>query len=88
MKYYRHNRHPFNSRWVKHIQARSNEWVCVHRSNPTTVSTSSCDDWLWPLVFKIGGSILLFVIICKIIAALMPFLVLGALGWFFLVTRR
>ena len=44
--------------------------------------------WLWPLLFKIGGSIFLFVIICKILTALMPFLILGAIGWFFIVARR
>jgi hypothetical protein len=40
------------------------------------------------LVVKIGGAILTFVIISKILTALMPFLVLGAVGWLFLATRR
>ena len=83
-----HNRHrqAFGSRRVRHVHAQNNEWVCVHRAHPTTHPTSS--DWLWPLVVKIGGAILTFVIISKILTALMPFLVLGAVGWLFLATRR
>jgi hypothetical protein len=45
-------------------------------------------DWLWPLVAKIGGAIIAFVLICKILTALMPFLILGAIGWFFIVARK
>jgi len=28
------------------------------------------------------------VILCKILTALLPFLVLGAIGWFFLLARK
>jgi len=88
MKYYRHNRHPFGSRQVKHIHARNNEWVHVHRSHPVTQSVSNPCDWLWPLVAKIGSAVILFVIICKIITALLPFLILGAIGWFFILAYK
>lgn len=88
MKYYRHNRHPFGSRRVKHIHARNNEWVHVQRSHPVTQSVSNSDDGLWPLVAKIGAAIVLFVIICKILTALLPFLILGAIGWCFIVGRK
>ena len=88
MKQYRHNRHPFGSRRVKHIHARNNEWVHVHRSQPLTQSVSNSGDWLWPLVAKIGGAIILFVIICNIIMALLPFLILGAIGWLFILARK
>ena len=49
---------------------------------------SNSTDWLWPLVVKIGGAVVLFVMLCKILEALLPFLLLAAFGWFFLATRR
>ena len=88
MKAYRQHRNSFGSRRVNHIHASNNEWVCVHRSQPVTQSVSNSDDWLWPLVAKIGGAIIAFAIICKILTALLPFLVLGAIGWFYLVCRK
>jgi len=88
MKTHRHNRHPFDSRRVKHIHARNNEWVCVHRTQPATQSATDYGDWLWVLVAKIGGAIIAFVVICKILTALMPFLILGAIGWFFILARK
>ncbi len=88
MKAYRQHSNSFGSRRVKHIHARNNEWVCIHRSHPVTQSVSHCDDWLWSLVAKIGGAIIAFVVICKILTALMPFLILGAIGWFFIVARK
>jgi hypothetical protein len=88
MKAYNSNRQPLDSRRVKHIHANRNEWVCVHRTYPVTPPTSSSIDWLWPLVAKIGGAIILFVIVCKVLEALLPFLVLAAIGWFYLVRRK
>jgi hypothetical protein len=88
MKAYRQHRNSFGSRRVKHIHATNNEWVCVHRSQPVTQSVSNSGDWLWRLVAKIGGALILFVIICKILTALLPFLILGAIGWFFIVARK
>lgn len=88
MQRYNHNSQSFGSRKIRHIHAENNGWVRVHRAQSTTHPASNRGDWLWAAGFKIGGAILAFVIICKIITALMPFLLLGALGWFFLATRR
>jgi hypothetical protein len=63
---------------IRHIRARSDEWVQVHRNPPPP---SSGDDWLWTLLLQVGGGILVLVIACQIIKAMMPFLVLGFLGW-------
>jgi hypothetical protein len=60
----------------------------VHRTPPVSRPTTASADWLWPLITKAGGAILLFVILCKILTALLPFLVLGAIGWFFLLARK
>lgn len=88
MKTYRQHCNSFGSRRVKHIHARNNEWVHVHRSQPVTQSFSGSADSLWPVAIKIGAAILAFVIISKILTAILPFLVLGAIGWFFLITHR
>jgi hypothetical protein len=88
VKAYSKNRQSFDTRKIKHIHARNNEWVCVHRTHPASRPAASSTDWLWPLVAKIGGAIIIFVIICKIITALLPLLVLAAIGWLFLLSRR
>jgi len=64
---------------IRHIRAGNNEWVRVHRDPPPSISDN---DWLWELLFKVGGGILLLYIACQIISAMMPFLAVGAVGWF------
>ena len=63
---------------IRHIRAGNDEWVQVHRDPPPP---SSGDDWLWGLLWKVGGGILGLFIVGQILKALMPFIVLGALGW-------
>jgi hypothetical protein len=63
---------------IRHIRASNDEWVQVHRNSPPS---NSGDDWLWGPLWKVGGGILVLVIVCQIIKALMPFLVVGFLGW-------
>jgi hypothetical protein len=88
MKSYRHKPQSFGHRRVTHIRAAPGEWVRVHRTPPVSQPTSAFADRLRPLLLKVGGGILLFVIICKILTALLPFLVLGAIGWLFIVARK
>jgi len=66
---------------IIHIRADNDEWVRVHRDPPPPAPDT---DWLWMLLFKVGGGILVFFIVCQIIKAMLPFLFLGALGWFVL----
>jgi hypothetical protein len=64
-------------RKIRHIRARNGEWVRVHRNPP---APASGQDALWWRVFQFAGGIFLFVIVCQIIKALLPFLVLGIIG--------
>ena len=66
---------------IRHIRARDDEWVQVHRS-PAPAPPSGGDDWWIGLLLKVGGGILACWLICELLKALLPFLVLGALGWF------
>lgn len=63
---------------IRHVHASNDEWVRVHRQ---PAPPSSGNDALWRLALKVGGGIALFFIVCQIIKAMLPFLVLGALGW-------
>jgi hypothetical protein len=67
---------------IRHIRAGNDEWVQVHRDPPAPATGG--DDWWVGLLLKVGGAILAFWVICAILKAMLPFLFLGALGWFFL----
>ena len=70
---------------IRHIRARNDEWVQVHRdAAPAPAPSYDGSDWWFVLLLKVGGGILAFWLVCTIIKAMLPFLVLGALGWFFL----
>ncbi len=73
------------SKHIRHIRADNDEWVQVHRDTPPP---SSGEDWLWLLLCKVGGGILGLVIVGQILKAVMPFIVLGALGWVGLYSLR
>jgi hypothetical protein len=69
-------------RYIRHIRAGNDERVQVHRDPAPPTSDNDDARALWGLLFKVGGSILLFVVVCQIIKALLLFLFSGALGWF------
>jgi hypothetical protein len=66
---------------IRHIHADNNEWVRVHRNRvPAPAPSSDKDDWWVGPLLKVGGAILAFWLICTLLKAMLPFLVLGALG--------
>jgi len=60
---------------IRHVHAANNEWLRVHRNR------TSGNGALWELALKVAGGIGLCFIVCQIIKVMLPFLVLGALGW-------
>ena len=65
---------------IRHIRAGNNEWVHVHR-NHSPAPSSSGGDWWVDLLLKVGGGILALWVIGAILKFLMPYLVLGFVGW-------
>ena len=57
----------------RHIKAKHNEWIHVHRAPAAPAS-----DWGW--VIKVAVWVIAFCIFLK----LLPYLLLGAAGWFVL----
>lgn len=71
----------YQNRRVRHINAKPSEWVRVHRPAP---APSSHGDAIWGLIFKIGLSIAAFFIVCEIIKAMLPLILIGGAAWFWL----
>jgi hypothetical protein len=61
-------------RRIRHIRARNDEWVHVHRGGG---SVGGASDWGW----KIGLTVVGLVITVEIIKELSPYLILGLIGW-------
>jgi hypothetical protein len=63
-------------RRTRHIRAANDEWIAVHRENPTRHSKAGSGgggDWAGELV----GGIILFVIVMVILKDLLPLMILG-----------
>jgi len=65
---------------IIHISPKPDEWVHVHR-NHSPAPSSSGGDWWVELLLKVGGGILALWLVCAILKVLMPYLILGFLGW-------
>jgi hypothetical protein len=59
---------------IRHIHARNDEWVHVHRDPP---SGGGGFDWIWKLGLGIAG----FLIAIEIIKAIFPYILLSLIGW-------
>ncbi len=68
-------------RRIRHLTARNDEWIAVHRPHSHPGTGGDGDRWLG-LLLKVGGGVLAFWVACSVIKAIVPFLVLGAIGWF------
>ncbi|MGO9200724.1 MAG: hypothetical protein ACLQM8_09310 [Limisphaerales bacterium] len=68
-------------RRVRHLTARNDDWTAVHRPPPGPRAGAG-EGWWLGLLLKVGGGVLAFWVACSVIKAIVPFLVLGAIGWF------
>ncbi len=64
-------------RKIKHVQARSNEWIRVHRRQ--SLRTPG-DPWI-ALAFRAAGAVALFCFVIWLLSELLPWLVLLGVGY-------
>ena len=71
-------------RKVKHVYARDDQWVRVHRQPSPAPRSGGGSDWLFTAILWVAGIWFGLYLLAELVKMLMPFLMLGLLGFIFL----